>query len=446
MSEASAGTFPAGCLVDPDQSLTFTFDGRTIPGFAGQSIAAALYSAGVRIFTRSFKYHRPRGLLCLTGDCPNCLMQVDGKPNVSTCIEPARQGQVVCHQNAWPGLTFDVLNVFDRLHRFLPVGFYYKRFHKPRWLWPIFEHMVRNIAGLGRIDVDTEPASDSEIEHVHADVCVVGGGSSGMAAAESAAQSGARVLLLERQPCLGGRLLFDGTEPQQVQKMVVSLKNQAGLDIRTGTSVFGLYEGNLLGAFQDNRFLKIRANRITIATGSRQRPILFPNNDVPGVFLADAVLRLAHLHGVRAGRRAVIVTDSDVTGQQMAHYYRELGIDVAYVVDIRISRVVAALGRKHVTAVIVADDKSDVTKTIPCDLLCMASTPIPANELLLQAGVRYRFDKGRWLIGQTATGLSAAGSVAGDCAMDEPPLHEADLTQGKVFVCLCEDVTEKDLH
>src|SRR5262249_3567917 len=157
MSEASAGIFPAGCLVDPDQPLTSTFDGRTIPAFAGHSIGAALYAAGVRIFTRSFKYHRPRGLLCLTGDCPNCLMQVDGKPNVRTCIEPARQGQVVCHQNAWPSLNFDVLNIFDKLHRFLPVGFYYKRFHKPRWLWPIFEHMVRHIAGLGRIDVDHVP-------------------------------------------------------------------------------------------------------------------------------------------------------------------------------------------------------------------------------------------------------------------------------------------------
>jgi sarcosine oxidase subunit alpha len=228
--------------------------------------------------------------------------------------------------------------------------------------------------------------------------------------------------------------------------MVTSLKNRAGLDIRTGTSVFGLYEGNLLGAFQDNRFLKIRANRITIATGSRQRPILFPNNDVPGVLLADAVLRLAHLHGVRAGRRAVIVTDSDVIGQQMAHRYRELGIEVADVVDTRINRIVTVLGRKHVTGVVVADNKSAVTRTIPCDLLCMASTPIPANELLLQAGVRYRFDKGRWLIAQTVDRLSAAGSVAGDSAMDEPSLHDAEPGQGKVFVCLCEDVTEKDLH
>ena len=448
MSEASAGTFPAGCLVDPDQPLTFTFDGRTIPGFAGQSIAAALYSAGVRIFTRSFKYHRPRGLLCLTGDCPNCLMQVDGKPNVRTCIEPARAGQVVCHQNAWPSLKFDFLNIFDKLHRFLPVGFYYKRFHKPRWLWPIFEHVVRHIAGLGRIDVDHVPNCDSEIEHLHADVCVVGGGPSGMSAAESAAQGGAQVLLLERQPRLGGHLLFDGTDPAIIETTFVKLREQERLQIRSGTSAFGLYEGNLLGAFQGDRFLKIRAKQIIIATGSRQRPILFPNNDVPGVFLADAVLRLARLHGVRAGKRAVIVTDHDA-GHQLAGQYRDVGIEVAAVLDVRTSRVVA-LGRKHVKGVIVADGKSAATEMIRCDLLCMASNPIPANELLLQGGMRYRCENGRWLPANEIPGLAAVGSVAGikdpQSSILDPPSSILHPPSSKVFVCLCEDVTDKDLH
>src|SRR5947208_6554731 len=112
-----------GTLTEPNTVLTFTFDGRTIEAVAGQSIAAALYAAGVRIFSRSFKYHRPRGLLCMSGDCPNCLMNVDGRPNVRTCVEPVRQGQVVRGQNAWPGLTFDLRRVFDRLSAFLPVGF-----------------------------------------------------------------------------------------------------------------------------------------------------------------------------------------------------------------------------------------------------------------------------------------------------------------------------------
>jgi sarcosine oxidase subunit alpha len=443
MSDASAGTFPAGCLVDPEQPLTFTFDGRTISALAGQSIAAALYAAGVRIFTRSFKYHRPRGLFCLTGDCPNCLMQVDGKPNVRTCIEPVRQGHVVCHQNAWPSLSFDVLNVFDKLHRFLPVGFYYKRFHKPRWLWPIFEHMVRNIAGLGRIDVDLVPTCGGDIEHLHVDVCVVGGGPSGMAAAENAAEGGARVLLLDRQSRLGGHLLFDGTEPAEVERTLAKLNKQSRLQICTGTSVFGLYEGNLLGAFQRERFLKIRASQIIIATGTRQRPILFPNNDVPGVFLADAVLRLARLHGVRAGRRAVIVTDNDAG--KLARQYQDLGIEVADVVDTRTRVIVSALGRKHVKAVRIASRDGGAEETISCDLLCTASNPIPANELLLQGGMRFRFDNGRWLPANEIPALCAVGSVAGK-PCPEPGPEASGPAKGKIFVCLCEDVTVKDLY
>ena len=131
----------------------------------GQSIAAALFAGGQRIFSRSFKYHRPRGLFCVAGECPNCLMDVDGRPNVRTCIEPARPGQMVRHQNAWPSLEFDALRLFDRLDRLLPVGFYYKRFHKPRWIWPIFEHVVRHLAGNGRVNVDALPERDADVEH-----------------------------------------------------------------------------------------------------------------------------------------------------------------------------------------------------------------------------------------------------------------------------------------
>src|SRR5436190_20816847 len=145
-------------------AITFRFENTAITAAPGQSIAAALYAAGVRVFSRSFKYHRPRGLFCVAGECPNCLMEVDGQPNVRTCVELAQPGQSVRHQNAWPGLEFDALRLFDRLDRLLPVGFYYKRFHKPRWLWPIFEHTVRHLAGNGRVNVDALPERDAEVE------------------------------------------------------------------------------------------------------------------------------------------------------------------------------------------------------------------------------------------------------------------------------------------
>src|SRR6266550_8215748 len=121
--ESSVMPQQAGLLVDPGKQLTFTFDGKSVSALAGQTIGAALYNSGVRVFSRSFKYHRPRGLFCVAGECPNCLMEVDGRPNVRTCIEPARPGQQVRHQNAWPGLEFDALRLFDQLDRLLPVGF-----------------------------------------------------------------------------------------------------------------------------------------------------------------------------------------------------------------------------------------------------------------------------------------------------------------------------------
>src|SRR5437868_8208311 len=191
MTDPASTPLPAGCFTDPTRPLTFTFQGRTIPAVQGQSIAAALYATGLRIFSRSFKYHRPRGLFCVSGDCPNCLMQVDGRPNVRTCIERVRQGQLVRHQNAWPGLDLDVLRVFDKLDRLLPVGFYYKRFHRPRWLWPLFEHTVRHIAGLGHVDLEKMLPAHAEVEYIHTDVCVIGAGPAGVAAARAAKAGGA---------------------------------------------------------------------------------------------------------------------------------------------------------------------------------------------------------------------------------------------------------------
>src|SRR5439155_14627045 len=285
-------------LLNPSERVTFSFEGRAIAAVAGQSIGAALYAAGVRIFSRSFKYHRPRGLLCVAGECPNCLMQVDGRPNVRVCVEPARQGQIVIHQNAWPSLGFDVLRVFDKLDRFLPVGFYYKRFHKPRWLWPIFEHTVRHIAGLGRIDVHSVPEENAEAEHLHTEVCVIGGGPAGLAAAAEAANAGASVLLFERQPFLGGWCPEANGPTHEPAKRLTA---HPRIDVSCSTHAFGLYEGNLIGAFQGERLLKIRAKQIIVCTGSRERPFVFHNNDLPGGFLSRGVQRLVKLYRLPAG-------------------------------------------------------------------------------------------------------------------------------------------------
>jgi sarcosine oxidase subunit alpha len=496
----------AGNLTEPNCVLTFDFDARTITALAGQSIAAALYAAGVRIFTRSFKYHRPRGLFCVAGDCPNCLMQVDGRPNVRTCIEPVRQGQVVRHQNAWPALGFDVLRVFDKLDRFLPVGFYYKRFHRPSWLWPLFEHVVRPIAGLGRIDVHDVPHVHADVGHLHPEVCVVGAGPAGTAAARAAAKAGASVLLLDRQPRLGGHLLFD-RDGAKADDMSRCLSDHPRVHVLNSTAVFGLYEGNLLGAFHNDRLLKVRAKQIIVCTGGRQRAFVFANNDLPGVFLSRGVLRLAHLYGVRAGRRAVVLTDND-EGADLVSRLSAVGIEVAAIVDVRPAGlrhspapatapllashvVVAARGNRHLKAVCLARLKEDGTidetsqQEIACDLLCLASQLEPANELLLQGGMRFRYADGRWLPERSVAGLAVAGAAAGALSLpaqeyegwlrgveaatalgypepndgDDSPapnsgpagsapqafVWPASRPGRKRFVCLCEDVTDKDL-
>jgi sarcosine oxidase subunit alpha len=512
VKESRPLSHPSGLLVDLHKPLTFHFNGRAISAFAGQTVAAALYASGQRIFTRSFKYHRPRGLFCVSGDCPNCLMQVDGQPNVRTCIEPVRQGQVVCHQNAWPTLGWDVLRIFDRLDRFLPVGFYYKRFHKPRWLWPLFERVVRHIAGLGRIDIHKEPKWTAGIEHLHAEVCVVGGGPAGMAAAGSAAAAGADVLLLERHSFLGGHT-FGKPSAQVVNDSPAaeaSLRNHPRVQVLVGTTVFGLYEGNLLGAFAAEKFLKIRAKQIIICTGGREQPFLFHNNDLPGIFLGRGALRLAHLYGVLPGKRSVVLTNND-EGHRLATQLANQGIEIAAVLDRRPKRLqpggeetwpvllssvaLQARGYSRLKAVRVArvDEKGTVEQgseqDVRCDVLCHASELTLANELLLQGGMRFRYERGRWLPDRQVPGLWAAGAAAGtfdlsaqvsegrlcgrqaalalgysipdvDGRQKEQQDHLASEVEAadrnsplqangngrKCFVCLCEDVTVKDIN
>src|SRR5438034_2334394 len=505
--ESSVMPHQAGLLVDPGKPLTFTFDGKSVSALAGQTIGAALYNSGVRVFSRSFKYHRPRGLFCVAGECANCLMQVDGRPNVRICIEPAREGQIVRHQNAWPSLGFDLLRVIDKFDRRFPVGFYYKQFYKPL-TWRLFESVARRIAGLGTIDVHAVPEITTEVEHLHPEVCIVGGGPAGLSAGVEAAQAGASVLLIDRQSRLGGHLLFDGIELSDIEPLAVKLTNHPRARVLKNTTAFGLYEGNLLAAFCEDRLLKIRAKQIIICTGGRERPFVFQNNDLPGIFLARGVERLARLYGVMAGKRAVVLTDHD-EGARVAEELAGLGFEIAAVVDPRpVSErsrvgqgwetlfsniVLAAHGGPLLQGIRTAQVHVDGTlgqmTDLKCDLLCVASALAPSNELLLQGGMRFQLKEGRWFSERTVAGLSAAGAAAGTFELAAQVLEgklrggeaaaaldysvknlekfrkdwasflakPAPTSSGSVMlhlnpddrkrlVCLCEDVTENDLE
>ena len=192
------------------QPLTFTFHGKPVQGFAGDTIGSALYASGQRVFSRSFKYHRPRGLVCCSGHCANCQMTVDGIPNVRVCTTPLREGAVVKGQNYVGSLEHDLMQVTDKLGGpFTPPGFYYKTFIRPRKLWPLYEKFLRGAAGLGPLDPNGSRQERVDVENRHVDVVVIGGGQAGLEAAIAAAQGGESVVVIDEGYDVGGSLLAD---------------------------------------------------------------------------------------------------------------------------------------------------------------------------------------------------------------------------------------------
>ena len=192
--------------IDRSKAVSFTFAGWKVTGFEGDTIASAAFAAGKRVFSRSFKYHRPRGLLCCSGHCPNCQMTVDGVPNVRVCTEPIREGAVVEGQNVRWSLDFDFMSVTDKLGGpFTPVGFYYRTFIRPRAAWPLYEKFLRSAAGLGKLDPHAGHTRRYDTEHRRARVLVVGGGEAGRAAALEAAKAGPGVVLVDEDARLRRR-------------------------------------------------------------------------------------------------------------------------------------------------------------------------------------------------------------------------------------------------
>ena len=506
--------------IDRSRTIGFTFAGRPYAGFAGDTVGSALYAAGVRIFSRSFKYHRPRGLLCCRGHCPNCLVNVDGIPNVRACTEPLRDGQRVAPQHAWPSVEWDALAVLDRLHFLFPVGFYYKTFIHPRRLWPTYERVLRACAGLGRITFPGELPGDYERAYLFADVAVVGGGAAGMGAALETARAGASVVLVDDQLDLGGRWQFHtrslGDEEHRgragyevVRDLAAEVVAEGRIQVLGGATAFGLYEDGLLGILEGNRFVKLRVRQTIVATGGFEYPMVFENNDLPGVMLGTAAQRLEALYGVRPGRGAVVVT-SDDRGVEVALDLRAAGVTVAALVDareeadspgvaalrdggttiLRGCTALAARGSGRVASVVVGDFDGRRVSDMTCDLVCIATGFEPAAGLVGQAGGKLRVgDDGRLTPGLLPPDVLVAGEVAGVSGLsailasgrlagaeaalalsssgarlsariselrdelalrrgraDHRPVSVTLGSSAKRFVCLCEDVTEKDVR
>ncbi len=502
-------------VIDRARTVAFTFNGRKFTAFKGDTIASALAASSVKVFSRSFKYHRPRGLLCCAGHCPNCLVQVGDEPNVRACRRLVQEGMAVQPQNVWPSLERDVLSLTELGARFLPVGFYYKTFMRPRALWPLYERMLRKAAGLGKVVPDAAPAEASDKQYLYADVAIIGGGPAGLHAAKAAAERGARVIILDENAQLGGHLRYSGPDAGSldlsVDTLIEALHARLNVTILSDTSVVGWYQDNWLSAARDARLFKIRARSIVLATGAVELPLLFNNHDLPGVMLGSGVQRLIRQYGVRPGRRALIVGANDDAWAVAAGLYNA-GVEISAIVEERPRETCTA---SHVNALTVEgvpaffqhtileahgsgsvsgaltvpiDDAgrpvSNRTRKVACDLVVVSVGWSPATELLHVAGGRSRYDEssnemrpdatppGAFLAGRVAgthdlagqadrgrlAGLNAAahaglGSPASqsEAAASRPASRRTSdrtIVPGgkKRFVCLCEDVTVRDLE
>ena len=428
-----------GERIDRARAVTFTFDGKPVEAFAGDTIASALYAGGRRIFSRSFKYHRPRGEMDWAGQGANSLVQVDGAPGIRASSEVVREGMVVEHQNAWPSLDFDVMRMSDIAGGpFTPPGFYYKTFKWPRRAWPLYERALRGVAGLGRLpERQDDRLWRTEYRRRHCDVLVIGGGIAGLSAAIAAARQGADVVLADDDVEPGGALLAEGGH-ERVRALADEAR-AAGVEVLSKAPALGFYDG-LVPIWQGDTLHQVRAKRHVAATGAIEQPLVFKDNDLPGVMMTGGARRLAELWAVRPGTTAVIATTGD-RGLDAALALREAGVEIAAIADLRPDAadrelgaavqaagirllagmtVVRALGRNGVAGAVLArvDPSGKATGTleeVACDLLAVSGGTAPATSLLLQSGAKARYDAAtsRFLAELGDGIVHAAGAVAG---------------------------------
>ncbi len=436
--------------INPSETCALHYNGKTYPGVGGDTVATALYANGVRVFGRSLKYHRPRGLYSLDGECSNTCMAVDGIPNVRAENTPAKNGMLVAAQNVQGSADFDWMGFMDKLDWLMPAGFYYRTLHKPARLWPFALKQVRKVAGLGQIPPDFRMKGRYAEIYPTADVCVIGGGAAGMNAALAAAETGLRVVLLEARPWLGGCFdyrvsSYDGEKAlyQRARELAAQVETAANIRVFKHAANVGLYNNNLVTAFQvgqeggafDERYIEIRATGVVVATGCIERPLLFDNNERPGVMQIGCAHRLARTYGLLPGKRAVFSVGHDL-GLEAAVDLHDLGVQVACVADIRedgqdpdlmmalAERRVPFLkgwvatkahGGKQVKKVTLRTIEGSIKRQFECDLLVASAglTPLTGPLTLAQARLRFDAHTGYFLPTELPAKMHAAGSLTG---------------------------------
>jgi sarcosine oxidase subunit alpha len=414
-----------GEVIDRGRGLTFTWNGEEYPAYGGDTIISALAACGERIFSRSFKYHRPRGLLTASFLDPGCMVQVDDEPNVRGAHRRVEPGMVVSPQGVWPSLEYDVKSANRAFGRFLSAGFYYKTFIKPRRLWPLYRRMLRRFSAGGRVSAG--PAQGYfDKRYAHPDVLVAGGGPAGMAAAVAAGRAGAQVLLVEEEYELGGHLRW-GNELDALRVLREEVSHTPGVEVMVNSVINGRYDDNWVAVMQrdlshvQERLVKARAKTLVVAPGLIERPYVFEGNDTPGVILSTAARRLINLYAVKPGDRAVVFSANE-SGDAAAEDLRRSGVEVARVVDARRDGdILRARGDgKGLRSVECADGAE-----IECDLLVTAVGWTAPTSLANMAGDRPVYDEraARFFPSIIAEDVLATGGIAGDGTLDELLAH-----------------------
>ncbi|MEP3280243.1 MAG: sarcosine oxidase subunit alpha family protein [Stappiaceae bacterium] len=428
-----------GGRIHRDRPIGFSFNGKDYQGYEGDTLASALLANGVHLVARSFKYHRPRGIMTAGAEEPNAMVQLDTgnrtEPNLKATQVELFDGLTATSVNCWPSINFDVQAVNGMFHKLFPAGFYYKTMMSSPNLWhKFYEPMIRKAAGWGKAPPGPDPDFYDQM-HVYCDVLVVGAGPAGLAAARAAASSGARVIIADEQSEFGGCLLslkrqINGKKALTwVNEQVAALKAEPEVTTLHRTTIFGYYDQNYLVAIErrrdhlglpstpakpKQRIWHIRAEQVVLATGSHERPLVFADNDRPGTMLAEAVKSYVNRFGVLSGSRAVLFTNND-RAYEAALDFHNAGGKVEAVVDIRPAptgklvdlikecgiplqtgqAIVATHGKKRVTGVdIMPFDGTNVTgarTSIPCDLLMTSGGWSPVVHLHSQAQGKLRY-------------------------------------------------------
>lgn len=413
-------------VIDRSKPLAFTWNGKKMRGFEGDTITSAILANGEHIISRSMKYHRPRGVLTADFWDPNTSVQVGDEPNVRASHRALVAGMAVSAQNVWPSLKYDAKAANGLVGRFLTAGFYYKTFMKPAKMWPAYERVLARFAPGGKVDLDT-PHGYHDKRYAHPDVVVAGGGPSGLAAAVEAARAGASVMLVEHEHDLGGHLRWGSNDDADALAGLVAEAESAGVEILTNSTVTGRYEDNWLAIAQRNhpiaveRLIKARAKVLVVAPGLIERPYVFAGNDLPGVMTSGAVRRLIAMYAIRPGNRAVVLTANE-SGDAAIDELERAGIEIVKVIDARTGATVTkASGSKSRVKAVTCSDGS----IVDADLLVTATGWTAPTSLLNMSGDRPVYDpaSARFFADSPPDNVLTTGGIAGDGNRDELISH-----------------------